>query len=86
MSQIIDLAAGRCLHPGQGLCRPGGNAARRHHGSRAQNPWASAEIFFAHLDQARSQQLFGDHNFVFSGELKHMMGLAKVMADQSEIK
>ena len=33
-----------------------------------------AEIFFAHLDQARSQQLFGDHNFVFSGELKHILG------------
>jgi 3-hydroxyacyl-[acyl-carrier-protein] dehydratase len=29
-----------------------------------------AEIFFAHLDQNRSQQMFGDHNFVFSGELK----------------
>jgi len=29
-----------------------------------------AEIFFAHLDQARSQQIFGDRNFVFSGELK----------------
>jgi 3-hydroxyacyl-[acyl-carrier-protein] dehydratase len=43
-----------------------------------------AEIFFAHLDQARSQQLFGDHNFVFSGELKHMLGLAKVMADRAE--
>lgn len=41
---------------------------------------AEAEIFFAHLDQARSQQLFGDHNFVFSGELKHMLGLAKVVA------
>ncbi|MBI3406849.1 MAG: beta-hydroxyacyl-ACP dehydratase [Planctomycetes bacterium] len=39
-----------------------------------------AEIFFAHLDKARSQQLFGDHNFVFSGELKHMLGLAKVAA------
>ena len=33
-----------------------------------------AEIFFAHLDQARSKQLFGDHNFVFSGELKHLLG------------
>jgi 3-hydroxyacyl-[acyl-carrier-protein] dehydratase len=32
-----------------------------------------AEIFFAHLDQNRSQQLFGDHNFVFSGELKHVL-------------
>ena len=29
-----------------------------------------AEIFFAHLDQNRSQQIFGDQNFVFSGELK----------------
>jgi len=33
-----------------------------------------AEIFFAHLDQNRSQQLFGDHNFVFSGELKRVLG------------
>jgi 3-hydroxyacyl-[acyl-carrier-protein] dehydratase len=45
---------------------------------------AEAEIFFAHLDQARSQQLFGDHNFVFSGELKHMLGLAKVLADRAD--
>ncbi len=42
-----------------------------------------AEIFFAHLDKARSQQLFGDHNFVFSGELKHMLGLAKLTAEQT---
>jgi len=48
-------------------------------------PMAQAEIFFAHLDKARSQQIFGDHNFVFSGELKHMLGLAKVMADRNEI-
>ena len=40
-----------------------------------------AEIFFAHLDQTRSQQLFGDHNFVFSGELKHLLGLAKMVAE-----
>jgi 3-hydroxyacyl-[acyl-carrier-protein] dehydratase len=39
---------------------------------------AEAEIFFAHLDQARSQQIFGDHNFVFSGELKHLLGLARI--------
>lgn len=43
-----------------------------------------AEIFFAHLDQARSKALFGDHNFVFSGELKHMLGLAKVLADRKD--
>lgn len=36
-----------------------------------------AEIFFAHLDRARSQQMFGDQNFVFSGELKHLLGLAR---------
>ena len=41
---------------------------------------AEAEIFFAHLDQNRSQQLFGDHNFVFSGELKHLLGFAKLAA------
>jgi 3-hydroxyacyl-[acyl-carrier-protein] dehydratase len=45
-----------------------------------------AEIFFAHLDQARSQQLFGDHNFVFSGELKHVLGLAKLAAEQTAAK
>jgi 3-hydroxyacyl-[acyl-carrier-protein] dehydratase len=37
---------------------------------------AEAEIFFAHLDQARSKAIFGEHNFVFSGELKHLLGLA----------
>jgi 3-hydroxyacyl-[acyl-carrier-protein] dehydratase len=47
---------------------------------------AEAEIFFAHLDQARSQQMFGDHNFVFSGELKRMLGLAKALADRTEVK
>lgn len=41
---------------------------------------AEAEIFFAHLDQSRSQQLFGDRNFVFSGELKHLLGLARAAA------
>jgi 3-hydroxyacyl-[acyl-carrier-protein] dehydratase len=45
---------------------------------------AEAEIFFAHLDQTRSQQVFGDHNFVFSGELKQLLGLAKVMSASSE--
>src|SRR5689334_8999448 len=32
-----------------------------------------AEIFFAHLDQNRSRQIFGDHNFVFGGELKQVL-------------
>ena len=34
---------------------------------------AEAEIFFAHLDQSRSQQIFGDHNFVFSGEMRTLL-------------
>ncbi len=40
---------------------------------------AEAEIMFAHLDQARSGQLFGDQNFVFSGELKKLLGLSKLL-------
>jgi len=40
---------------------------------------AQAEIMFAHLDQARSAQMFGDQNFVFSGDLKKLLGLARVM-------
>jgi 3-hydroxyacyl-[acyl-carrier-protein] dehydratase len=35
---------------------------------------AEAEIFFAHLDQNRSRQLFGEHNFVFGGEMKYLLG------------
>ena len=45
-------------------------------------PVADVEIYFAHLDQSRSQQAFGDRNFVFSGELKHLLGLAKAAADK----
>jgi 3-hydroxyacyl-[acyl-carrier-protein] dehydratase len=36
------------------------------------------EIFFAHLDQNASKQIFGDHNFVFDGELKSILGLSKL--------
>lgn len=42
-----------------------------------------AEIFFAHLDQNRGQQIFGDDNFVFSGELEHLLGLAKRAAAET---
>jgi 3-hydroxyacyl-[acyl-carrier-protein] dehydratase len=34
---------------------------------------AEAEIFFAHLDQARSRQLFGERNFVFTGEMRYLL-------------
>ena len=47
-------------------------------------PFGKAEIFFAHLDKSRSQALFGDHNFVFSGELKHLLGLAKLLSDRKD--
>lgn len=40
-------------------------------------PLGEAEITFAHLDQSRSQQVFGDRNFVFSGELKHLLDTLK---------
>jgi len=58
-------------------------------GAAAPDPAAGeligeAEIFFAHLDQSRSQQIFGDHNFVFSGELKNMLGLARILAQRAE--
>jgi 3-hydroxyacyl-[acyl-carrier-protein] dehydratase len=42
-----------------------------------------AEIFFAHLDQNRSRQLFGDHNFVFSGELQRILGLARLQPNRT---
>lgn len=47
-------------------------------------PIAEAEIFFAHLDKNRSKQLFGEQNFVFGGELKHLLGLAKVLASRTD--
>ena len=39
---------------------------------------AEAEIFFAHLDRNRGRQVFGDDNFVFSGELTYLLGQAKL--------
>jgi 3-hydroxyacyl-[acyl-carrier-protein] dehydratase len=36
-------------------------------------PIGEAEIFFAHLDQSRSQQIFGDRNFVFTGEMRQLL-------------
>jgi 3-hydroxyacyl-[acyl-carrier-protein] dehydratase len=42
------------------------------------------EIFFAHLDQSRSQQIFGDHNFVFTGEMKYVLERVKALADRQD--
>jgi 3-hydroxyacyl-[acyl-carrier-protein] dehydratase len=47
------------------------------------DPVAEAEIFFAHLDQNRSKQMFGDHNFVFSGELKTLLGLSALAPNRT---
>jgi 3-hydroxyacyl-[acyl-carrier-protein] dehydratase len=47
-------------------------------------PLGETELFFAHLDKSRSQQMFGDRNFVFSGDLKYMLGLAKVVAEEAK--
>jgi 3-hydroxyacyl-[acyl-carrier-protein] dehydratase len=51
----------------------------------AGEPVAEAEIMFAHLDQARSAQMFGDKNFVFTGELKKMLGLAKLLKEEQTL-
>jgi 3-hydroxyacyl-[acyl-carrier-protein] dehydratase len=42
---------------------------------------AEAELMFAHLDQARSNPMFGEKNFVFSGELGKLLGLAGLVKD-----
>jgi len=44
---------------------------------------AEAEIFFAHLDQSRSQALFGDRNFVFTGEIRRMLDRLKPPGEPS---
>jgi 3-hydroxyacyl-[acyl-carrier-protein] dehydratase len=45
-----------------------------------------AEIFFAHLDPARAQQLFGEKNFVFGGELKRMLGMVNALLAKEDAK
>src|SRR5262245_59788512 len=43
-------------------------------------PLAVAEIQFAHLDNSRAGQIFGDKNFVFTGELSMMLKNAHSVA------
>ena len=43
---------------------------------------AEAEMMFVHLDHSRSAQMFGDKNFVFTGELKKLLGLAKLLKEE----
>jgi len=61
--------------------RPEG-ASVRGVASSAGEPIAEAEIMFAHLDQSRSGVVFGQENFVFSGELKKLLGLSKLLKEQ----
>ena len=61
---------GRVFIGKPGASAPGGN--------ETGELLAEAEIFFAHLDKSRSQQIFGEHNFVFGGELRKMLGLARL--------
>jgi len=41
---------------------------------------AEAEIFFAHVDPSQAKDLLGTDNFVFTGTLQKMLGLAKAAA------
>lgn len=43
-------------------------------------PIGEAEIQFAHLDNTRAGQMFGEQNFVFTGELKRMLSQAHAAA------
>ena len=44
---------------------------------------AQAEIFFAHVDPSQAKDLLGTDNFVFTGNLQRMLGLAKAAAKSS---
>jgi 3-hydroxyacyl-[acyl-carrier-protein] dehydratase len=86
-----DVLAGQCVTYEVTLLhlRPEGAAvAGRILSDEGKDPPAAlvgeAEIFFAHLDQAQSRQIFGEHNFVFSGELKTLLGLADVLGPAKE--
>jgi 3-hydroxyacyl-[acyl-carrier-protein] dehydratase len=69
---------------GRATVSPAGAGAAAANGvNRGEAPVAAeAEIFFAYLDQTRSQQLFGEHNFVFSSELKLLLRSVKALAER----
>jgi 3-hydroxyacyl-[acyl-carrier-protein] dehydratase len=45
---------------------------------------AEAEIFFAHVEPSQLRELTGQDNFVFTGNLQKMLGLAKAAAKKVE--
>lgn len=74
-------------HPGQELWYDVNLISLRDEGSVISGevfadgvPLATAEIQFAHLDNTRAGQMFGDANFVFTGELKRMLEQAHSVA------
>lgn len=50
--------------------------------SSAGEPVGEAEIMFAHLDKSRAGAIFGDDNFVFTGELMKVLGLSRLQQEQ----
>ncbi|HMP03078.1 MAG TPA: 3-hydroxyacyl-ACP dehydratase FabZ family protein [Gemmatales bacterium] len=46
--------------------------------SSAGEQVGEAEIMFIHLDRNRAGAIFGDDNFVFSGELRKLLGLSRL--------
>ncbi len=44
-----------------------------------EHPIGEAEIYFAHLDQARGQSWSDSGNFVFTGELQRILGLSRLL-------
>jgi 3-hydroxyacyl-[acyl-carrier-protein] dehydratase len=43
-----------------------------------------AEIFFAHVEPSQLKELTGSDNFVFTGNLQKMLGLAKAATKKAE--
>lgn len=74
-----DVIAGETLHYSVRILdlRPEGATI---HGTitSAGDPVAEAEIMFIHLDKSLAGKLFGESNFVFSGELKKILGLSQL--------
>ncbi|WZO99655.1 3-hydroxyacyl-ACP dehydratase FabZ family protein [Isosphaeraceae bacterium EP7] len=46
---------------------------------------ADVEIFFAHLDKSRVNQIFGSKNFVFTQQMLTVLNLAKAQAAAKEV-
>ena len=66
-TEVVDLRAEGAVVKGQATC--------------AGESVCEVEIFFAHLDRNRARQAFGDDNFVFTGEMQHLLGMARAAAN-----